>query len=86
MKSVLHDVESPTELTRREREVLALILAGKSRMEVASLLYLSKRTVDCHLWTIYNKLGVSNRIQAMQRALGLGIRGEKSGLKCGENA
>jgi DNA-binding NarL/FixJ family response regulator len=58
-------------LTKREREVLALIMEGKTSNEVASLLFVSKRTVDCHLWTIYNKLNVSNRVQAMNRVLEL---------------
>lgn len=54
-------------------EVLQLVLEGKSNKEVASALYCSKRTVDFHLAKIYEKLNVSNRVQAMNRAVMLGI-------------
>ena len=55
-------------LTRRETEVLSLILEGMSPKEIADALFCSKRTVDFHLTRIYDKLQVSNRVQAMRRA------------------
>lgn len=60
-------------LTKREAEVLTLVLEGKSSREVASSLFCSKRTVDFHLARIYDKLQVSNRVQAMRRATLLGL-------------
>jgi len=60
-------------LTKREIEVLQLVLEGKSSKEVAALLCCSKRTVDFHLARIYDKLDVSNRVQAMRRCAGLGL-------------
>ena len=60
-------------LTGREVEVLSLVLEGKSSKEVASHLFLSKRTIDSHLAKIYDKLNVSNRVQAMRRARELGL-------------
>ncbi|MCL5103261.1 MAG: helix-turn-helix transcriptional regulator [Armatimonadetes bacterium] len=60
-------------LTRREVEVLSLVLEGKSSREVAASLVCSKRTVDFHLARIYEKLRVSNRVQAMRRATLLGL-------------
>lgn len=60
-------------LTGREVEVLTLVLEGRSSKEVAHLLYLSKRTIDSHLAKIYEKLNVSNRVQAIRRATELGI-------------
>jgi len=60
-------------LTKREIEVLSLVLEGKSSREVASILVCSKRTVDFHLTRIYEKLQVSNRVQAMRRAALLGL-------------
>ncbi len=62
-------------LTKREMEVLNLVFEGKSSREVAALLYCSKRTIDFHLARIYEKLQVSNRIQAMRRAAMLGLVG-----------
>jgi len=64
--------ETPA-LTLREIEVLNLILEGRSSDQVAKELYLSKRTVDFHLARIYEKLDVSNRVQAIRRATELGL-------------
>lgn len=55
-------------LTKREIEVLALIAEGKSSAEVAALLFIAKRTVDFHLFNIFNKFEVKNRIQALRVA------------------
>ena len=60
-------------LTKREIEVLSLVLEGKSSRDVAASLICSKRTVDFHLARIYEKLQVSNRVQAMRRAALLGL-------------
>jgi DNA-binding NarL/FixJ family response regulator len=48
-------------MTRREAEVLMLIAEGKTNDEIAEQLYLSIRTVERHISTIYQKLGVSGR-------------------------
>lgn len=58
----------PVRLTKREVEVLVLVIEGKSSKEVADHIYVSKRTVDFHLANIYQKLGVSNRVQAFREA------------------
>lgn len=60
-------------LTKRELEVLTLVLEGRSNKEVAVALFCSKRTVDYHLARIYVKLQVSNRVQAMRRAATMGL-------------
>ncbi|MGC8863124.1 MAG: helix-turn-helix domain-containing protein [Armatimonadota bacterium] len=65
--------ERVVSLTKREIEVLSLVLEGKSSREVAATLVCSKRTVDFHLARIYEKLQVSNRVQAMRRAALLGL-------------
>jgi DNA-binding CsgD family transcriptional regulator len=64
---------TPVKLTRREIEVLQLVLEGKSSKEVADELVCSKRTVDFHLTRIYDKLDVTNRVQAMRKASVLGL-------------
>ena len=43
-------------LTKREIEVLTLVVQGNSSKEVADKLFVSKRTVDFHLANIYDKL------------------------------
>jgi DNA-binding CsgD family transcriptional regulator len=60
-------------LTTREREVLRLVAQGLSDGEVAERLVLSPRTVNAHLTSIYNKLGVSSRVAATRIALEHGL-------------
>ncbi|MEQ1934904.1 MAG: helix-turn-helix transcriptional regulator [Fimbriimonadaceae bacterium] len=61
------------DLSQREIEVLNLIAAGHQSKDAADILFLSKRTVDSHLSRVYNKLRVSNRIQAVSAARELGM-------------
>lgn len=56
-------------LSAREREVLELAASGMSNKEIAKRLTISVNTVKFHLRTIYSRLGVRNRVEAM-RALG----------------
>jgi ATP/maltotriose-dependent transcriptional regulator MalT len=60
-------------LTKRELEILALITEGHPSKKVAEILFVSKRTVDFHLDNVYEKLQVSNRMQAIKRATQLGL-------------
>ena len=50
-------------LSRREREVATLVAGGSTNAEVAGSLFISERTVESHLASIFNKLGVDNRMQ-----------------------
>ncbi|HEY9471636.1 MAG TPA: response regulator transcription factor [Propionibacteriaceae bacterium] len=52
-------------LTDRESEILALITQGNSNAEVAKLTYLSPNTVKSYIRTIYRKIGVASRTQAV---------------------
>jgi DNA-binding NarL/FixJ family response regulator len=52
-------------LSDREAEILALITQGKSNAEVAKLTYLSPNTVKSYIRTIYRKIGVGSRTQAV---------------------
>jgi DNA-binding NarL/FixJ family response regulator len=52
-------------LTDRESEILALIAQGNSNAEVARLTYLSPNTVKSHIRTIYRKIDVTSRTQAV---------------------
>jgi len=76
----MYDVEEgepgegrPVKLTKREIEVLQLVIEGKSSKEVADQLFVSKRTVDFHLANVYSKLSVSNRLQAFREATRRGL-------------
>jgi predicted ATPase/DNA-binding CsgD family transcriptional regulator len=59
----------PAGLSSREVEVLRLVAAGLTSAEVAERLFLSPRTVQAHLYRIYNKLGVSSRSAATRFAI-----------------
>ncbi len=56
--------ELPARLTARELDVLRLVAAGLSDAETAGQLYLSVRTVNAHLRSIYRKVGVRSRAAA----------------------
>ncbi len=65
--------EPPDALTPREREVLALLVAGKSNPAIANALSISERTVTTHLSRLYAKLDVSTRTEAMAEAIRRGL-------------
>jgi DNA-binding NarL/FixJ family response regulator len=48
-------------LTRRERDVLRLLVAGQSDREIAAALFIGHRTVETHVRGILNKLGLASR-------------------------
>lgn len=66
-------------LTRKEVEVLARLAEGRSNREIAEALFVTPATVKTHLAHIYDKLGVSGRGEAMERALALGLLHFKPG-------
>jgi DNA-binding NarL/FixJ family response regulator len=53
------------ELTRRELDVLQSLKSGASNLEIADELFISEHTIKSHLYNIFKKLDVKNRIQAM---------------------
>jgi DNA-binding NarL/FixJ family response regulator len=56
-------------LTPRERDVLRLLMEGRSDREIAAELFISHRTVARHVTGIFTKLGVSNRTAAATLAM-----------------
>lgn len=60
-------------ISKREREIIQLVCAGKSNLEIEQLLFISLKTVKFHLYNVYRKLGVRNRIELanlVQKVLG----------------
>jgi NarL family two-component system response regulator YdfI len=62
-----------TELTRREREVLAGVAQGERSKEIAMRLGITERTVRAYLTNIYTKLNVDSRASAVAVALAQGL-------------
>jgi DNA-binding CsgD family transcriptional regulator len=60
-------------LTARERDVLALVAEGRPNRDIAARLGISEHTVKFHLASIFGKLAVSTRTQAVRRALEWGL-------------
>ncbi|GAA3173183.1 LuxR family transcriptional regulator [Blastococcus jejuensis] len=63
----------PFGLTDREREVLALVAAGRSNGQIATALFISPKTASVHVSNILAKLGVSGRVEAAAVAHRLGL-------------
>lgn len=55
----------PSILTAREKEVFDLLVANKTTTQIASLLYISEKTVRNHISNVIQKLGVKGRAQAV---------------------
>jgi DNA-binding NarL/FixJ family response regulator len=60
-------------LSKRELEILKLLIDGRSNTEMATILYLSPNTIKTHIRGILNKLSVDNRIQAAVAAVRMGL-------------
>jgi DNA-binding NarL/FixJ family response regulator len=60
-------------LTPREHEVLGLLAHGKGNKEIAATLGVTERTVKFHVSAIFTKLGVTNRTEAVTRAVYTGL-------------
>jgi LuxR family maltose regulon positive regulatory protein len=61
------------ELSERELEVLRLLPSSLSQREIAAALYVSFNTIRTHVSTIFRKLGVTSRAEAVARARELGL-------------
>jgi HD-GYP domain-containing protein (c-di-GMP phosphodiesterase class II) len=70
---IKHRRERPGGLTRREVEVLGLLVRGMSNKEIAEQLVISRKTAGSHVEHIYSKIGASNRAQASLFAIKHGL-------------
>lgn len=73
MQASTVSTEPDDDLTPREREVLRLLVEGKSNADIADELFISQRTVTTHLTRLYAKLDVSSRTAAISAAIRMGI-------------
>lgn len=68
-------------LTPREKDILCALVAGATNKNIAQALYISERTVKAHLTSIFRKLHVASRSQAIVYAINSGL---KSTLGCAD--
>ena len=66
-------MESLTDLTPREMQILQLVIEGKTNRAIATEIYISEKTVEFHLDHIYTKIGVRSRLMAGVWAIQQGI-------------
>lgn len=60
-------------LSLREKEILQWVAAGKLHQEIGDILCISHRTVEVHLRSARDKLGAFTTVQAVGRAIGMGL-------------
>ena len=75
-RALLTEVRQPASaapLSPRELDVLTLVAEGLTDRKVAEQLFISPRTVNQHLRSTYNKLGVNSRAAATRKAIELGL-------------
>jgi DNA-binding CsgD family transcriptional regulator/tetratricopeptide (TPR) repeat protein len=68
--------EDPFGLTRRERDVLPLLVKGRTNRQIAQELFISENTAGVHVSNILGKLGASTRTEAAGIAARLGLGGD----------
>lgn len=65
----LNSIVAQFEVSKRERDILELIMEGKSNKEIEANLFISINTVKNHIYSLYRKLGVKSRGQLLRLIL-----------------
>ena len=68
LQTVLQNLPENVVLTAKEKEVLSIVLDGKSRKEISAILHVSENTVKTHLTHLYEKFNVSGREELLALA------------------
>ena len=69
-----HEAPNPAkELSNRELDVLRLVAAGKTNLEIGHVLGISDKTVEKHIGAVFNKMQVSSRVEAAVLAVQQGL-------------
>ena len=73
INAALESRAARSELSEREREVLEMLVRGRSNKEIAISLGISENTVKVHTTRVFEKLGVADRLEAVTVAIQRGI-------------
>ena len=73
LENTLLNVELSESLTKRETEILKLIVAGKTNKKIAQEIYRTERTVEYHRHRLMRKLGAHSAADLVKRAIIMGI-------------
>ena len=74
------DAKGQNLLSRRQKEIVALVADGRSNREISQALHLSEHTVKNYILRIFDKLGLSNRVELIMYVVtrfGIGIEQHK---------
>lgn len=71
------DKDKPPDLTRREKEILQLIVAEYNNQEIAEKLFLSLRTVENHRYNLLQKLNAKNTVSLVRIAMSMNLLNNK---------
>ena len=69
VESLSMDSSKDSPLTKREREILFHVSQGFTNREIASAFFLSEKTIEFHLKSVFNKTEADNRTEAVKNAL-----------------
>jgi DNA-binding NarL/FixJ family response regulator len=67
------EVKQAISISPQQLKVLKLICRGFTNREIAEIMFISRRTVDMHVYRLYKQLNVTNRAQAIQFSINNGI-------------
>lgn len=73
LEDTLVGVKLAKPLTKREAEILKLILAGKTNKDIAQKLYRTERTVEYHRHRLMRKVGAKTAAELVKRAIAMGL-------------
>lgn len=66
VKEVPTDLVQEYKITQRERDILDLLIIGKTNKEIGDILFISTKTVETHIYNVYRKMKVKNKIELLQ--------------------
>ena len=66
LEDSLEKVKKEYDLTDREKELVELIYEGRSNAEIAEILFISESTVKTHIYNIFKKMKIKNRMSVMR--------------------